>query len=124
MKYHDPALQEDPPLLEEGHSTETSPRHQQQWLDDVKNIAHMLTVCHTHTPSSWRRVATKLMSVELTNTFPEKNVVDLDLISVSECFIHGMSTILDLPLLTTSLSLYAFVPLVHYKKPINVNITM
>ncbi|XP_049887502.1 uncharacterized protein LOC126381947 isoform X3 [Pectinophora gossypiella] len=44
LKYHDPALAEDPPLVDEPpDSAEPSPRHQQQWLDDVKNIAHMLT---------------------------------------------------------------------------------
>ncbi|KAG6465549.1 hypothetical protein O3G_MSEX015224 [Manduca sexta] len=43
LKYHDPTLQEDPPLLDEGpESGEPSPRHHQQWLDDVKNVAHML----------------------------------------------------------------------------------
>lgn len=49
LKYHDPALQEDPPLLEEGtgDSGEPSPRHQ-QWLDDVKGLAHMLTVSDHH----------------------------------------------------------------------------
>lgn len=45
LKYHDPALQEDPPLVEEADSAEPSPRHHQQWLDDVKSVAHMLTVC-------------------------------------------------------------------------------
>ncbi|KAJ0180838.1 hypothetical protein K1T71_002923 [Dendrolimus kikuchii] len=43
LKYHDPSLNEDPPLVEEGgESAEPSPRHQ-QWLDDVKGVAHMLT---------------------------------------------------------------------------------
>lgn len=49
LKYHDPALQEDPPLLEEGgDSGEPSPRHQ-QWLDDVKGLAQTLTVSRAST---------------------------------------------------------------------------
>ncbi|KAI5637370.1 sec23-binding domain of sec16 domain-containing protein [Phthorimaea operculella] len=44
LKYHEPALQEDPPLVDEGSgSGEPSPRHHQQWLDDVKSVAQMLT---------------------------------------------------------------------------------
>ncbi|CAK1599259.1 unnamed protein product [Parnassius mnemosyne] len=45
LKYYDPALHEDPPLVDdmtEGDSAEPSPRHHQQWLDDVKNVASML----------------------------------------------------------------------------------
>ncbi|XP_063372560.1 uncharacterized protein LOC134660708 [Cydia amplana] len=41
LKYHDPALNEDPPLLEEGEQSEPSPRHQ-QWLDDVAGVAQVL----------------------------------------------------------------------------------
>ncbi|KAJ8734434.1 hypothetical protein PYW08_013684 [Mythimna loreyi] len=43
LKYHDPSLQEDPPLVDEADSSEPSPRHHQQWLADVKQVAHMLT---------------------------------------------------------------------------------
>ncbi|CAG5034716.1 unnamed protein product [Parnassius apollo] len=45
LKYYDPALHEDPPLVDdvaEGDSGEPSPRHHQQWLEDVKNVANML----------------------------------------------------------------------------------
>ncbi|KAL0850655.1 hypothetical protein ABMA28_012407 [Loxostege sticticalis] len=43
LRYHDPVLQEDPPLVEEGtDSGEPSPRHQ-QWLDDVTSVAEALT---------------------------------------------------------------------------------
>ncbi|XP_063393009.1 uncharacterized protein LOC134678385 isoform X2 [Cydia fagiglandana] len=41
LKYHDPALNEDPPLVEEGEQSEPSPRHQ-QWLDDVAGVAQVL----------------------------------------------------------------------------------
>ncbi|KAJ2946784.1 hypothetical protein O0L34_g12847 [Tuta absoluta] len=44
LKYHEPALQEDPPLVEEGAgSGEPSPRHHQQWLHEVQSVADMLT---------------------------------------------------------------------------------
>lgn len=36
LRYHDPLLQEDPPLVEDADS-EPSPRRQ-QWLDDVKTL--------------------------------------------------------------------------------------
>ncbi|XP_068629202.1 uncharacterized protein Sec16 isoform X3 [Battus philenor] len=44
LRYYDPALQEDPPLVDDAEpdSAEPSPRHHQQWLDDVKNVATML----------------------------------------------------------------------------------
>ncbi|XP_028175050.1 uncharacterized protein LOC114363514 isoform X1 [Ostrinia furnacalis] len=42
LRYHDPVLQEDPPLVEEGGDSEPSPRHQ-QWLHDVTSVADALT---------------------------------------------------------------------------------
>ncbi|XP_061717872.1 protein transport protein Sec16A-like isoform X5 [Cydia pomonella] len=41
LKYHDPALHEDPSLVEEGEQSEPSPRHQ-QWLEDVAGVAQVL----------------------------------------------------------------------------------